>query len=522
MNIYWLNPPLSTRTLYPDLGWMNFKTVCPEYNWLDPIIEWEDYKTLDSLVEHIANQNPDILCISTYIWNFKLCHLVAKTLKELNPKLVVIKGGPQQGYTNTFFDEHPYIDYLCYSTGHGEYFLKPFLEQLTEHGSIVEPDKIPFLIMRGYETSVKQMKFGFEGKSAIEENTEYLLKVKGAANLREQSSAEFFYETTRGCPYSCVYCEWGGGTGTKVSRKSIDVIKKELEILSILGYEEIGIIDANFGILPRDADVLRVVADLRDTYGYPQHVYMYGLAKVKAEKKEKILDVLYETGYMGTSYNMALQSIDDIVLTNIKRTDIALEENLNLARKFKAKGVKEIKVELILGLPGSTVDIFYNEMELYQEFNAWFEPRNIMTVLPDSEFAQKEYKDKYKVKTAEIGTTENEEADTEYVSDSIINEYRSSLLSVVGTYSYSSEDWKEMFFMNRAQRVLGPLIPTDMKASIVLKEQYKSIKTKSWFKPIDNWLTMLVNGELYDRDIILVDGKEPIEEIVRKNLKDIS
>ena len=126
MNIYWLNPPLSTRTLYPDLGWMNFKTVCPEYNWLDPIIEWEDYKTLDSLVEHIANQNPDILCISTYIWNFKLCHLVAKTLKELNPKLVVIKGGPQQGYTNTFFDEHPYIDYLCYSTGHGEYFLKPF------------------------------------------------------------------------------------------------------------------------------------------------------------------------------------------------------------------------------------------------------------------------------------------------------------------------------------------------------------------------------------------------------------
>ena len=58
--------------------------------------------------------------------------------------------------------------------------------------------------MRGYETSVKQMKFGFEGKSAIEENTEYLLKVKGAANLREQSSAEFFYETTRGCPYSCV------------------------------------------------------------------------------------------------------------------------------------------------------------------------------------------------------------------------------------------------------------------------------------------------------------------------------
>ena len=291
MNIYWLNPPLSTKSSYADLGWMNFKTVCPEHNWIEPIIDWEEYQTLDSLVNYIDKHNPDILCISTYIWNFRLCHLVAERLKTINPNLVVIKGGPQQGYTDTFFNEHPYIDYICYSTGHGEYFLKPFLEQLTEHGSIVDPDKIPFLIMRGYESSVKQMKFGFEGKSAIEANTEYLLNIKAFAESRG-IVAEFFYETTRGCPYSCVYCEWGGGIGTKVSRKSLDVIKKELEILSILGYDNIDIIDANFGILDRDNDVLRIAADLRDTYGYPHNVFMYGLAKVKVAKKEKILDTL--------------------------------------------------------------------------------------------------------------------------------------------------------------------------------------------------------------------------------------
>ena len=297
---------------------------------------------------------------------------------------------------------------------------------------------------------------------------------------------------------------------------------KELEILSILGYDNIDIIDANFGILDRDNDVLRIAADLRDTYGYPHNVFMYGLAKVKVAKKEKILDTLYETNFMSDSYNMALQSIDDIVLTNIKRTDITLEENLTLARKYKDKGVKEIKVELILGLPGSTLDIFYKEMDLFQEFNSWFHPRNIMTILPDSEFAQKEYTDKYNVKTAEVGTTENEEGDIEYTSNSIITQYRSSLYSVIETYSYTVEDWKEMFFMNRAQRVLGPLIPADKQASIFLKEQYESIKTKSWFEPINKWLNMLINDQLYDQDIIMVDGKESIEEIVRKNLKDIS
>ena len=145
-----------------------------------------------------------------------------------------------------------------------------------------------------------------------------------------------------------------------------------------------------------------------------------------------------------------------------------------------------------------------------------------MTILPDSEFAQKEYTDKYKVKTAEVGTTENEEGDIEYVSKSIINQYKSSLHSVIETYSYTVEDWKEMFFMNRAQRVLGPLVPADKKASVFLKEQFESIKTKTWFEPINDWLNMLVNGQLYNQDIIMVDGKESIEEIVRKNLKDIS
>ena len=114
------------------------------------------------------------------------------------------------------------------------------------------------------------------------------------------------------------------------------------------------------------ADVLRVAADLRDTYGYPQHVFMYGLAKVKAAKERKNIRCIIRNWLYGSaSYNMALQSIDDIVLTNIKRTDIALRRKFNLSKKsLKPKVLKEIKVELILGLPGfQQLMFFINEME---------------------------------------------------------------------------------------------------------------------------------------------------------------
>lgn len=520
MRIYWLNPPLSTRNIAPDLGWMNFSTVCKEHDWIQPIADWDLYRNLEELVQAILDESPDVLCISTYVWNVKLCHLVAKEIKQINPEITVIQGGPHQGYNQTFFLEHPYIDYLCYATGHGEYFLKPALNQIEQYGKIVDPDEIPFLISKNYYTNVTQMKFGYDTESAIEHHIPYLLEIKRIAN-EKNTKAEFYYETTRGCPYSCVYCEWGGGIGTKISSKPFDIIQKELEILSMLQYDSIEFIDANFGILPRDQEVLKIIKRHKDKYQYPTNIYLYGLAKVKTEKKEKILDILFETGFMGDSYNMALQSVSEEALKNIQRTDILLQDNIRLARKFKAKGVEHIKTELIIGIPGSTLDTFYEEMNLFQEFDSWFIPRNILTILPNSEMGTPEYQEKFSIKTVEVGSTENEESDMVHVSNSVISKYRSNLDIVIETYSYTAEDWKEMFFMNRAQRVLGPLVPENEKASVILREWYQKIQTKEWFQPIDNWLNKLIQGRLVDQDIILVDGKRAIEDIVSDNVQDI-
>lgn len=520
MRIYWLNPPLSTRNIAPDLGWMNFSTVCKEYDWIQPIIDWDFYKNLDQLTQSIISAAPDVLCISTYVWNVKLCHLVAKEIKSQNPNIIVIQGGPHQGHDQTFFLERPYIDYLCYATGHGEYFLKPALKQIAENGKITNPDEVPFLISKDYYSSITQMKFDYNTESSIEYHVPYLLDVQSIAKAKNIKT-EFFYETTRGCPYSCTYCEWGGGIGTKISSKELSVIEKELEILSMIKYNEINFIDANFGILKRDNDIIKILESYRNKYQYPNKIYLYGLAKVKSEKKEKILDTLFESGFLGDNYNMALQSIDKTVLKNAERTDIDLEENIRLAKKYRDKGVNHIKPELVLGLPGCTLDIFYEEMDLFREFDAWFFPRNVLTILPNSEMGTQEYQEKFSIKMVEVGSTENEENDIVHISDSVINKYRSNLYMAIETYSYTSEDWKEMFFMNRAQRVLGPLVPQNEKPSIVLRDWYQRIQTKEWFQPINNWLNRLIQGQLVDRDIILVDGKKVIEDIVSDNVRDI-
>ena len=41
-------------------------------------------------------------------------------------------------------------------------------------------------------------------------------------------------ETTRGCPYGCTYCDWGGGVGAKVIAKDLEYVEQDIEAISKL------------------------------------------------------------------------------------------------------------------------------------------------------------------------------------------------------------------------------------------------------------------------------------------------
>jgi putative component of toxin-antitoxin plasmid stabilization module len=66
------------------------------------------------------------------------------------------------------------------------------------------------------------------------------------------------------------------------------------------------------------------------------------------------------------------------------------------------------------------------------------------------------------------------------------------------------------------------MIANDMfraRQVIILKEWFNKIKDELWYKQIDEFLSMLVNGQLSDKDIIVIDGKT-IEEIVSENINE--
>jgi len=528
MNIYWLNPPLRLHDIVSDLGWMNFSHHCKEYNWIQPIIDWDNYSTVDSIVQHIEENDTDIICISTYLWNFKLCHVVAEEAKFRNPNLIVIQGGPHQGYTDKFFEEHPFIDYMCYATGHGENFMDAALKQIKEYGRVVYPSKVPHMICRGYQSLNEKSKYVYPEDSSLEYNLDYLIELQYVSK-KKKKFLRLMYETTRGCPYACTYCEWGGGVGSKVSVKSTELIKRDIDIMSFMKVEHFEFTDANIGILDRDVEIAEYIGQNKLKYGYPKTLHIYGVAKVKLKKKEAILDALVKYN-LYEEMSISIQSIDPKLLENIKRTDIPLEENLYLAKKYKEIGETNRKsngqisvipvLELLLGIPGYTLKHFYDEFDYIHEYSNLEKERYLLCILPDAEMFTDFQRKLWKIKTIRIG------GDGRYLdldsedyknlaknSKSVLADplFSSPFEVVVSTFSFTSEEWKEMFIMNRIAKAFREIIPKNVKPSEFLKGLFLKLKDTEFYFKVNSFLDEVIAGKIMPADVSIIDNVSFLE-----------
>ena len=177
-------------------------------------------------------------------------------------------------------------------------------------------------------------------------------------------------ETNRGCPFACTFCAWGSAAKNLVQRFDIEQPLAEIEYVGARSKASNWIIcDANFGILPRDIDIAKAIRRVRDETGYPLKCHIW-LAKNVTERNTTIGEIL---GDMIVVF-MSVQSLDEKVLENIKRSNISLDTYKEYHKKFNNMGSDTFS-DLIIPMGGETkeshesalrelfdigVDILYN------------------------------------------------------------------------------------------------------------------------------------------------------------------
>jgi hypothetical protein len=419
-----------------------------------------------------------------------------------------VLGGPNQGTTYTdpifWFKNNPQFDATCRPTEYGEFFITDLLDSISNNN--IDWKNIRNSYYRGgYGPVADKRSFVFP-TDTISSHLDIFFEHTAYAKITNKQSIAL-YETTRGCPYGCTYCEWGGGINSKVIIKPMDVIKDELNCLSVLNISAIYLCDANFGMLPRDKEVAKLFVDYK-SLGL-NYVYIGGLAKTSSKKRKDVLDPLFEAKML-SFYNMSIQTTNPQALLAIDRTDVSIQENLELGSYFIKKYNADVRAEIILGLPGTTLADYYKELDYF--YTDYSSTKYFITVLPDSPYADPEYIKKWKIKLSPVGS-EGEDTDSTYraVYDESLIKYPFTFLSVSSS-SLTVEEWKELSFMADMEviltnrHMLKPFTDFMIKnkkisAGYLLKKIYTAISSvDNFYKPIDQYLTDICDGKYALKD----------------------
>lgn len=422
-NLFFLSPIHWFLKLYHE----NFGKSKNQYFWTLPDIIFDNNDLeQEELIEKIQNENIDIVAISMYSWNRKATLNLCKKLKQLNSNIVTVVGGPDvdSHKNNEFVKNHPYIDYSIY--GDGEVAFSRLLDMIS--GFNVDLVNLVDNLGNIYPHEVFLDKNALKKSPYIEyqeEFVEFFLNLQNyiTTSISKETSVVIVWETTKGCPYACSFCDWSSGLHNKVriwgiNSGTIPNWQKEIELFfkldKLLKLRNLGVYwtNPNIGLARQDEEIIDYWANLRKQLKKGPIIQNPQLSKLRKDITFRILDKMIDSG-ITKAFKFDLQDLDTNVLEKINRPEIPWEEHKKYILDLKSKHqylenllirqriTYNNRITFIWGLPGQTIEhLKFNIIEagIVRCFghNLPFE------LLPNSPAYNKEYIEKFKIKFKKI------------------------------------------------------------------------------------------------------------------------
>jgi len=376
----------------------------------------------------------DVTLLSIYNWNKTATLNLAKSLREEKPETVIIGGAcsiPPQDLVEDYLLENPWFDVVCH--GEGELATNAILERVSE-GSRDFSGIEGISYVRDDGVVVKNPRTG-RRRNLKDIPSPYL---SGAfdALIEANPGQEWIglWETNRGCPFKCSFCEWGGSNHNKFVKFEGDVVFAEADWFSENKIEYIFVCDANFGIQRRDLEIVDKVIANKKKYGYPHKLSVQN-TKNSSDQTFELNRRLEEAG-LSQGVNLAIQSLDPATLKAIDRDNIPPEKFLELQKRYNKARIITF-TDLILGLPEETYNSFVKGVSTLM---SWGQHNRIQfgncSILPNAPMARPEYIAKYGLE-AVVSPLVNGHGSLD--SDEIVEDQ----LLITSTRALSPEDWRK-------------------------------------------------------------------------------
>jgi len=487
--ILFVSPPckfLQEPDFVPNLGLLYISSALKNYNWSDgnkprtrylELANFDNDEAIKKLIEEIKEYNPKFLAFTSTTPQYEVVKFLVEHVKRNFKDVKYLIGGPHSTNYRDYVNEDQIFDYIFIGESEEQiinfwnHYLHDFLEHIYSSIQEIDVNKIPMPDWEIDGLNIELYNSSIEGDRA------------------------FPIITSRGCDYSCAFCE--NRPKGRRREKKIDLIKDEIKFLlnnKIVGafvfYDCCLVVGKN-----RAIQLKKMFEEINNEFSVKTKWRAFMRSDIV---KFEIMNILKEAGCYEIGFG--IESGSNKILKNIKKNPCNRQTNTNAIRICRQVGIKS-KAFLVVGFPGETRKTIYETIDWVLEA----EPDKIDVSLympyKGSDISKDPEKYKIQIYTKKVDTSKmyyKGKEGTKFTS--FISTYPKKLLGKIPYGGLSRQDILEKFinmldFKERYNSLL-----TYFKIN---KENYKEYKNQilESYKILSNFV--IHEGELIWRQLSL-------------------
>ncbi len=297
------------------------------------IIESSVNDTIEHILYSIFETSPDVIGFSVYIWNVSMISRLCKSIRSINHDIKIILGGPEISYgtDHTDLSEN---DYDLIIIGEGE---KAFPEAVKIVFGETPADELEITnktIRMPFITNLDEIPFIYTQK-----------------NIESFKNRIIYYETSRGCPFSCAYCL--SSVCGKVRFLSLERVFSDIAFFINHNVQQVKFVDRTFNCNPKRATeiwryIIKNAHKSRTNFHFEIGADLLTDEQIEILKSAPVGKIQLEIGIQSTNKESLEESCRYAPNEKIFKNVSALCENGNI----------NLHTDLIAGLPFESYEIF--------------------------------------------------------------------------------------------------------------------------------------------------------------------
>lgn len=312
------------------------------------IAEYTINQPPDEILMDIYGHQPDILCLSCYLWNIISVENLVREIPKILPGIQIWLGGPEVSYNAwEMLDKYPEITGII--RGEGE---ETFADLMDIYHR--QPDK------KENFSAVKGITYWDEEGKVVETPPQDVMDLSRIPfvyeHIEDFRNRIIYYESSRGCPFSCSYCL--SSIDKCLRFRDLRLVEKEVKFFIDHGVPQVKFVDRTFNC--RHDHAMAVWTYIKK---YDRGITNFHFEVAADLLNDEEIELIRSMRPGLIQLEIGVQSANERTIREIQRTMKLDQVRDRVARIKEMKNVHQ-HLDLIAGLPYEGYDSFARSFDI--------------------------------------------------------------------------------------------------------------------------------------------------------------